>query len=154
MVYSTRVAVLEPVDDLDEYALDQLILSEEGELSEYGVKVARAEVVDEEGIFSRIDLAMQGENVWVGRDSGMELGFASLIVVRLRLLNAFDCVVCSGLGIEGSIDNAESSRTQDCLDPERAVVNGLAQELGRRRRVKGHSGWVRRKSTKYRFLGT
>jgi hypothetical protein len=141
MVYATRVAVLEPVDDLDEYALDQLVLSEEGELSEDRVKIARAEVVNEKGIFSRIDLAMQGENVWVGRDSGMELGFASLIVVRVGLLNALDCVVRSGLGMDSSIDDAESSSTQDCLDPEHAVVNCLAQKLGRSHRVRRHS-WV------------
>jgi hypothetical protein len=71
----------------------------------------------------------------------MELGFASLIVVRVGLLHALDCVVRSGLGMDSSIDDAESSGTQDCLDPERVVVNCLAQKLGRRRRVRRHS-WV------------
>ena len=65
MVYSAGVAVLEGVDDLDEYTLYQLILSEEGELSDDGVKIARAEVIDEEGIFSCINFTMEGEYVWV-----------------------------------------------------------------------------------------
>ena len=64
----------------------------------------------------------------------MELGFASLVVVGVGLLYALDCVVCSGLGVDGTIDNAECSSTQDCLDPERAIADCLAQELGRRRR--------------------
>jgi len=66
MEYSARVAVLEGVDDLDEYALDQLVFSEEGELSDDGVKIAGAEVVDEEGAVTTIDLAMESEDMGVG----------------------------------------------------------------------------------------
>ena len=81
MVVPTRVAVLDCVDDLDEHAPDQLILSEERELPDDGVKIAGTEVVDEEGGAARVDLAMEREDVWVGRNSGMELGFTSLVVV-------------------------------------------------------------------------
>ena len=66
MVDSARVAILDRVDDLDEHALDQLVLSEERELADDGVKIASAEVVDEEGEVARVDLAMEVEDVWVG----------------------------------------------------------------------------------------
>lgn len=131
MEYSARVAVLEGVDDLDEYALDQLVFSEEGELSDDGVKIAGAEVVDEEGVFASFNLTMEGEHMWVGRDSSVEHCFAT----RVGLLYALDCIGRSRLSVNGTIDNAESSRTQDFLELERAVVNCLAEELGRRRGV-------------------
>ena len=37
------------------------------------------EVVDEEGKAARVDLAMEREDVWVGRNSGMEHGFTNLV---------------------------------------------------------------------------
>jgi hypothetical protein len=49
VVDSTRVAVLDCVNDLDEHVPDQLILSEERELPDDGVKITGTEVVDEEG---------------------------------------------------------------------------------------------------------
>ena len=66
MVDSTRVAILDCVDDLDEHPLDQLVFSEEPKLPEDGVKIASTEVIDEEREVARIDLAMEGEDVWVG----------------------------------------------------------------------------------------
>ena len=66
MVDSTRVAILDCVDDLDEHAFDQLVFSEESELPDDGVKIASTEVIDEEREVARIDLAMEGEDVWVG----------------------------------------------------------------------------------------
>ena len=59
------MTILDCVDDLDEHALDQLVLSEERELPDDGVKIASTEVVDEEGEVARVDLAMEGEDVWV-----------------------------------------------------------------------------------------
>ena len=58
--------MLDCVDDLDEHAPDQIILSEERELPDDGVKIAGTEVVDEEREVARVDLAMKGEDVWVG----------------------------------------------------------------------------------------
>ena len=137
MVDSTRVAILYRVDDLDEHALDKLVFSEERELADDGVKIASAEVVDEEGEVTRVDLAMEGEDVWVGRDPGMELGFASLVVVGLH---ALDGILRSRLGVDGTIDDAEGPRTQDGLYPERAVVDGLTQQAVCKRRTGRHSG--------------
>ena len=65
MVDSTRVTILDCVNDLDEHALDQLVFSEEPELPDDRVKIAGTEVVDEEREVARIDLAMEGEDVWV-----------------------------------------------------------------------------------------
>jgi hypothetical protein len=81
MVNPTRVAEIKRVDDLDEDALDQLILSEECELLDDGVKVAGAEVVSKKDIRARIDLTMEREYIGVGRNSRMEAGFAALAVV-------------------------------------------------------------------------
>ena len=66
VVDSTRVTVFDRVDDLDENALDQLVLSEERELPDDGVKIAGTEVVNEEGEVTRVDLAMEREDMWVG----------------------------------------------------------------------------------------
>ena len=71
----------------------------------------------------------------------MELGFASLVVVQVVLLHALDGIVRSGLGVDGTIDDAEGPRTQDCLDPERTVVNGLTKQPVGERRIGRHSGW-------------
>ena len=46
----------------------------------------------------------------------MELGFASLVVVVVVLLDALDGIVGTRLGVDGTIDDAEGPRTQDCLD--------------------------------------
>lgn len=135
MVHPARVAVLEGIDDLNEYALDQLVVSEECEVSDDGVEIAGAEVVDEEGVFAGINLAMEGEDMWVGRYSSVERRFARLMVVRAGLPYVLDRIGRSRFGVDGTIDNAESSRTQDFLDQERAVVNCLTQEPGRRQRV-------------------
>ena len=56
----------------------------------------------------------------------MELGFAGLVVVVVVLLDALDGIVGTRLGVDGTIDDAEGPRTQDCLDPEGTVVDGLA----------------------------
>jgi len=99
------------------------------------VKIASTQVIDEEGIAAGVDLTMEGEHVWVGRHSRMELRFASLVVVGVGLLYALDSIVRSRLGVDSTIDDAEGPRTQDCLDPERTVVDGLTDELGCRRRI-------------------
>ena len=57
----------------------------------------------------------------------MELGFAGLVVVVVVLLDAFDGIVGTRSGVDGAVDDAEGPRTQDCLDPEGTVVNGLAK---------------------------
>ena len=54
-----RVAVLERIDNLNEYALDQLILSEERELSDDRVEIASTQVVDKKGIAAPIDLTVE-----------------------------------------------------------------------------------------------
>jgi hypothetical protein len=110
VVYSARVTVLEGVDDLDEYALDQLVVSEERELFDDGLKIAGAEVVDKEGVFAGINLTMEGEHMLVGRDSSVERCF-----VRVGLLYALYCIRRSRLGVDGTIDNTERSRTQNFL---------------------------------------
>ena len=105
------MTILDCFDDLDEHALDQLVLSEERELPDDGVKIAGTEVVDEEGEVARVDLAMEGEDVWVGRNSSMELGFASLVVILVVPLDALDGIVGTRFGVDGTIDNAEGPRT-------------------------------------------
>lgn len=140
MIDSLRMAIFQGIDDLDEHPLDQLILSEESELPDYRAKISSTQVIYEEGIAARVDLTMEGEYVWVGRHSRMELGFASLVVVGVGLLYALDCIVRSRLGVSGTIDDAEGPRTQDCLDPEGTVVYGLTDELGCRRRIGRHLG--------------
>jgi len=57
------MAGFERIDDLNEDTLDQLILSEECELPDHRVEVPSAEVVDEEGAVTTIDLAMESEDV-------------------------------------------------------------------------------------------
>ena len=81
VVDSTAVAEIKRVDDLDQDVLDQLVLSEERELLDDGVKVAGAEVVDEVGIRARVDLTMECEYIGVVRNSRMEAGFTTLAVV-------------------------------------------------------------------------
>ena len=66
MVDPTRVAKVKRVDDLDEDALDQLIVSEERELHNGGVKIASTEVANKEGVAARIDLTVECEYVRVG----------------------------------------------------------------------------------------
>ena len=56
----------------------------------------------------------------------MELGFASLVVILVVPLDALDGIVGTRSGVDGTIDDAEGPRTQDCLDPECTVVDGLA----------------------------
>ena len=65
----------------------------------------------------------------------MELGFTSPMVVQVTLLHTLDGIVGSRSGVDGSIDDAEGPRTQDCLDPECTVIDGLAKELGCERRI-------------------
>jgi len=59
------VAEVERINDLDENALDQFVLSEECELSDDRVEVASTEVIDEEDVSASIDLAMEGKDVGV-----------------------------------------------------------------------------------------
>ena|SRR5712672_402041 len=66
VVDSTRMAVIKCVDYLNEDTFDQLILSEECELPDHRVEVPGAEVVDEEGAVTTIDLAMESEDMGVG----------------------------------------------------------------------------------------
>jgi hypothetical protein len=66
VVNPTRVAKVKRVDDLDEDTLDQLIVSEERELPDDGVKIASTEVADKEGVAARINLTVECENVRVG----------------------------------------------------------------------------------------
>ena len=135
MIDPAGVAKVKRVDDLDEYTLDQLVLSEESKLPDEGVEIASAEIIDKEGVVARIDLTMECEYVGVGRNPRMELGFAGLIMVGVCLLYTLDGIVCSRSGVNRAINNAKSPRTQDRLNPEYTVVDGLAQKLGRKRRV-------------------
>jgi hypothetical protein len=61
----------------------------------------------------------------------------------VTLLHMLDGIVGSRSGVDGSIDDAEGPRTQDCLDPECAVVDGLAKQLGCEHRIGPgrYSGW-------------
>jgi hypothetical protein len=62
------MAILKRIDDLDENALNQFVLSEEREFPDGGVKIASTdlEVVDEEGEEARVNLTMECEHVRVG----------------------------------------------------------------------------------------
>ena len=65
----------------------------------------------------------------------MELGFASLVVIRVGLLYALDGIVFSRSCVNGAIDDAKRPRSQDRLNPKCSVVDRLAQKLGHRRMV-------------------
>ena len=65
MIDPTGVAEVERVDDLDKDTLDQLVVSEECELPDDRVEIASTEVINEEDITARIDLAMEGKDVGV-----------------------------------------------------------------------------------------
>jgi len=66
VVDPTGMAILKRIDDLDEHALDQLVLSEERELPDDGVKIASTEVIDEEREEARVNLTMECEHVRMG----------------------------------------------------------------------------------------
>lgn len=142
MVNSTRVAEIERIDDLDDDTLDLLVLSEERELLDDGVKVAGAEVVDEVGIGARVDLTMECEYVGVRGNLRMQAAFASLAIVRVVLLYTLDGIVCSSSCVDRAIHNAKSPSTQDRLNPERTAVDSPAQKLGCRVRIRRHWGRV------------
>ena len=59
-----------------------------------------SQVIDEEGEISH-------EVVWVRWNSGMVLGFASLVVVLVVLIHALGGIVGSRSGVDGTIDDAE-----------------------------------------------
>ena len=80
MIDAAFVAVLERLNDLDEGALDEFILAEERDLLYDRVKIAGAKIVYVEGVTALVDFTMEGENVGVGRDMGMDLSLASLII--------------------------------------------------------------------------
>ena len=126
MIDAALVAVLERIDDLDEDALDEFILAEERSRLDDRVKIAGAEIVDVEGVTALVDLTMEGEHVGMGRDAGMELPLASLIVLVSFLLDTFDGIFDPGLGVEGAVYNAECPRTQNGHDGECTVVDGLS----------------------------
>jgi len=127
------VAKVEGVDDLDEDALDQLVVSEEGELLDDRVEIASTEVIDEEDVASRIDLTMEGKDVGVERNSLMKLCFAGYVV---GLLDALDGIVCSRTCVDSAVDDPERTRAQYRLDSQCTVINHLAQKLGSRRRIR------------------
>ena len=140
MIDTALVAVLERVDDLDEDALDKFVLAEEHAFPDDGVEVAGADIVYVEGVTALVDLAMESEHVGVGRDAGMELPLASLIILVSLLLHTFDGIFYAGLGVEGAVYDAECPRTQHGHNGECTVIDGLSQGLVCRRRV-GHGGW-------------
>ena len=133
VVDPTRVAEVEPIDDLDKDVPDQLVFSEEGVLLDDGVEIASTEVVDEEHVVARIDLAMEGKDVGVERNFFMEISFAGYVV---GLLYALDSIVRSGACVDGAINNTERTRTQNRLDPQCTVIDRLAQKPGHRRRIR------------------
>lgn len=59
------MAKVKRINDLDEDALDQLVISEECEPFDDRVEVSSAEVIDEEDVATSIDLAMEGKDVGV-----------------------------------------------------------------------------------------
>ncbi len=107
MINATCVAVLERVDDLNEDALDEFILAKERDLLYDRVKVAGAKIVHVEGVAALVELTMEGEHVWVGRDTSMELSLASMIMLGTLLLDALDGVVYAGVGVDSAVDNAK-----------------------------------------------
>ena len=127
MIDSSFVAVLERIDDLDEDALDEFILAEERDLPYDRVKIASAKIVYVESVVTLVDLTMEGEDVGVGRDTGMELPLAGLIIFVSLLLDTFDGILYPRLDVDSAIYDAEGPRTQNGLNPESTVIDGLSQ---------------------------
>ena len=69
----------------------------------------------------------------------MELSLASPIILVSPLLTTFDSIFYSGRAVEGTVYDAECTRTQNGHNGECTIINGLSQRLGCRRRVR-HSG--------------
>ena len=141
MIDAAVVTVLERIDDLDEDALDEFILAEEHDLLHDRVKIAGAKVVYEEGVAALVDLTMEGEHVGVRRDTGMELPLAGLMIAVSLLLDTFDGISYPSLGVESAVYDAKGPRTQNGLNPESTVIDGLSEEPGCRRGVRRHDGW-------------
>ena len=126
MIDIALVAVLERIDDLDENALDEFIIAEESARLDDRLKIAGADIVDVENVTALVDLTMEGEHVGMGRDAGMELPLASLMVLASFLLDTFNGIIDPSLGVESAVDNAECPRTQNGHNGERTVVDGLS----------------------------
>ena len=107
MIDAAFVAVLERLNDLDEGALDEFILAEERDPLYDRVKIAGAKIVYVEGVTALVDFTMEGENVGVGRDMGMDLSLASLIILVSLLLDTFDGILYAGLGVDNAVYDAE-----------------------------------------------
>ena len=138
MINAAFVAVTERINDLEKDALDEFILAEERSFLDDGMKIAGTKIVYEEGVGALVDLAMEGEHVGMGRDTGMELPLASLII--LVALHTFDSILFTGVGVESSVYDAECPLAQNTHEDECAVIDGLSQELGCRLWVR-HGGW-------------
>ena len=139
MINAAFVAVTERINNLEEDALDEFIFAEESGLLDDGVKIAGTKIVYEEGVRALADLAMEGEHVGMGRDTGIKLPLASQIILASPL-NTFDCILYASVGVEGAIYDAELPRTQDSHDDECAVIDDLTQEMGCRLWVR-HGWW-------------
>jgi hypothetical protein len=107
VVDPSRVTEVKRVDDLDEYTLYKLIVSEEREVPDDGVKVAGAEVVNEEGIGARVNLTVECKNILVERNSRMKTSFASLATVQIVLLYTLDGIVRSRSGVDCAIHDTK-----------------------------------------------
>ena len=140
MVDAALVTMFERINGLDDDTLDEFVLAEEHPIPDDGVKVAGANIVYEEGVTALVDLTMEGEHVGMGRDAGMELPLASLVILVSLPLDTFDGIFHASLGVESAVYDAECPRTQNRHNGECAVIDGLSQGLGCRRRVR-HSGW-------------
>ena len=154
MVDAALVTMFERINGLDDDALDEFVLAEEHAVPDDGVKVAGANIVYEEGVTALVNLTMEGEHVGMGRDAGMELPLASLVILVSLPLDTFDGIFYASLGVESAVYDAECPRTQNRHNGECAVIDGLSQGLGCRRRVR-HSGWgglLKTTKSRYREL--
>ena len=138
VINATCMTVLERVDDLNEDALNEFILTEEHDLLYDRVKVAGAEVVYVEDVETLLELTVEGEYVGVRRDTSMELFLASVINSSALLLDALDGVVHVGVDVDGAVDNAKCPSTQDGLDPEGTLIDCLSHRLGCGDGIRGH----------------
>jgi len=84
---------------------------------------------------------MKGEHMGVGRDTGVELSLANLIVLNNLLLDTLDGILDACEGVDSTIYDAECARTQDGLDFQSTFIDGLSEELGSRLGVRRHDGW-------------
>ena len=107
------MTILQRIDDLNEDALDEFILAEESGFPYDRVKVASAEIVYVEDELVLLELAMEGEHVWVGRNTSMEPFLASMIILGALLLDTLDGVVHAGADVKSAVNNTICPFAQD-----------------------------------------